>query len=237
MKRRKQVRELTENERSLVISVRHCARELDDILQGSRRKMQSDLRLFSELGISTMFRGVDSYADMYEKLNLRSREALNNLLEKSKDAEEIQDTIDAIEETEGYWNTFLSNLDRETIAPSAHENSLHNSASESDNEEKSFQDVHRTFQTEGEFFNASEILLCDLQTFTEVTVHDLVRKHASIMFICQPAYLPDTVIRWRYAEVNKVKVIVPYKFNFYDNYFLMHFAIYPIFSKCYILGI
>ncbi|KAH8874418.1 RNA-binding protein 5-A [Schistosoma japonicum] len=194
MKRAKQDRELTEEERNVVISVRHCARELDDILQGARRKAQSNAKLFAETGISVMFRGVDSYADMYEKLAVKSRDGLERLFSKFSDCEEIQDTQDAIEETEGNWRNFLINLDKE-VARNEHESDEIKSVSKP----KNFDNV------ECDYLFLPSLPLIDWHTNREVNLLDYFQKYMCLVVICQPAYWPDTAVRWRYSEVSKAQ--------------------------------
>ncbi|CAH8864495.1 unnamed protein product [Trichobilharzia szidati] len=190
MKRSKPERELTEEERNVVISVRHCARELDDILQGARRKAQSNAKLFSETGISVMFRGVDSYADMYEKLAVKSRDALDRLFSKFSECEEVQDTQDAIEETEGNWRNFLSNLDKE-VMHEENENGKMESSSKSD--------------VKCNYLFLPSIPFVDWQTNREVNLQHYVQQYMCLVVICQPAYWPDTSVRWRYSEVLKAQ--------------------------------
>ncbi|CAH8639670.1 unnamed protein product [Schistosoma rodhaini] len=194
MKRAKQERELTDEERNVVISVRHCARELDDILQGARRKAQSNPKVFAETGISVMFRGVDSYADMYEKLGVKSRDGLERLFSKFSDCEEIQDTQDAIEETEGNWRNFLVNLDKE-VTRDEHESNGVNSISRPEN----LSDLGC------DYLFLPSLPLIDWQTNREVNLQDFVQKHMCLVVICQPAYWPDTAVRWRYSEVSKAQ--------------------------------
>ncbi|CAH8546447.1 unnamed protein product [Schistosoma turkestanicum] len=191
MKRAKQERELTDEERNVVISVRHCARELDDILQGARRKAQSNAKLFAETGISVLFRGVDSYADMYEKLAIKSRDGLERLFSKFSDCEEIQDTQDAIEETEGNWRNFLVNLDKEVMRE--------------EHEMKSISKLENHVDVKCDYLFLPSLPLIDWQTNREVNLQDYVQKYICLVVICQPAYWPDTVVRWRYSEVSKAQ--------------------------------
>ncbi|CAH8583183.1 unnamed protein product [Dicrocoelium dendriticum] len=199
MKRAKQIRELTEEERSVVVAVRHCAGELNDILQGARRKAQSNARLFAESGVSVMFRGLDSYADMYEKLNVKSREGLGRLFSKFADCEEVQDAQDAIEETEGNWRNFLSNLDREVPR-------YHGCVSSSESP------VQRK---KCDYFITSHYSLIDMHTGKEVTLGDYVSRSTCVFVTFQPAYWPDTCVRWRHAEITKVKAdLTQFNVNF-----------------------
>ncbi|CAL8070618.1 unnamed protein product [Calicophoron daubneyi] len=191
MKRRKPDRELTEEERSVVVSIRHCAGELNDILQGARRKAERNAKVFAENGVSIMFRGLDAYADMYEKLGVKSREAVERLFSKFADCEEIQDTQDAIEETEGNWRDFLTNLDREVMREQG------GTPPRLDQRKKSVQKY--------QYFLASEYPLVDLQTNKQVTLSDYTGQFTSVFVTFQPAFWPDTVVRWRFAEVAKVK--------------------------------
>ncbi|KAA3672222.1 uncharacterized protein DEA37_0001227 [Paragonimus westermani] len=190
MKRSKPDRELTDEERNVVIAVRHCAGELNDILQGARRKAQLNTKLFSETGISVMFRGIESYADMYEKLAIKSREGLERLFFKFSDCEEVQDTQDAIEETEGNWHDFLKNLDRDASRTVTKE---------------SGRLVSSRLSTKCQYFITSEYPLIDMQTNKEVTLGDHVGRNTCVFVTFQPSYWPDTCVRWRYSEVQKVK--------------------------------
>ncbi|KER21557.1 hypothetical protein X801_00250 [Opisthorchis viverrini] len=190
MKRSKQERELTDEERNLVVAVRHCSGELNDILQGCRRKAQSNAQLFAQSGISIMFRGLESYADMYEKLQVKSREGLDRLFTKFADCEEVQDAQDAIEETEGNWNDFLENLNREVSREL-------NGELPSNSEAKSSSDLR--------YFITSEYPLTDLQTNKEVTLGDYVGQYTCVFVTFQPSYWPDTCVRWRHSEIMKVK--------------------------------
>lgn len=186
MKRAKPERELTEDERNVVISVRHCARELDDMLQGARRKSQSNARIFAERGISCLFRAIDSYADMYEKLKLKSRDALERLFHKFVECEEVQDTQDTIEETEGNWRNFLNNLSKELIDP--------------DSSDKS------EFVRNPKYIYLPSMYLVDCCTNKEFDLHSYVRRHTCVFVTCQPAYWPDTSVLWRHSEVVKASV-------------------------------
>ncbi|CAH8618596.1 unnamed protein product [Heterobilharzia americana] len=193
MKRSKPERELTDEERNVVISVRHCARELDDILQGARRKAQSNAKLFSETGISIMFRAVESYADMYEKLAIKSRDALERLFSKFSECEEIQDTQDAIEETEGNWRNFLVNLDKEVTREESHNSDIESVSKTSDP------------NVQCDYLFLPSLPLVDWQTNRETNLQDFVRQYICLVVICQPAYWPDTAVRWRHSEVLKAQ--------------------------------
>ncbi|KAM7532508.1 hypothetical protein Aperf_G00000132362 [Anoplocephala perfoliata] len=112
-RRRPAPREANEEEKDIIAAVRHCARELDDILQGARRKAQGDSKLYAEKTASSLFRGINSYKDMYSKLKIKSRTALTRLFQRSHDLEDMVDAEECIEETEDCWKGFLSNLDRD----------------------------------------------------------------------------------------------------------------------------
>ncbi|TGZ60414.1 hypothetical protein CRM22_008539 [Opisthorchis felineus] len=207
MKRSKQERELTDEERNLVVAVRHCSGELNDILQGCRRKAQSNAHLFAQSGISIMFRGLESYADMYEKLQVKSREGLDRLFTKFADCEEVQDAQDAIEETEGNWNDFLDNLNREVSREL-------NGESPSKSEAKSSSDL--------QYFITSEYPLTDLHTNKEVTLGDYVGQYTCVFVTFQPAYWPDTCVRWRHSEIMKVKAWAAENLDFLGCQRAMH---------------
>ncbi|VDP94497.1 unnamed protein product [Echinostoma caproni] len=196
MKRSKHQREPTEEEKSVVVSVRHCAGELNDILQGARRKVQSNAKLFAESGISVMFRGIDSYADMYEKLKLKSRETLERLFTKFADCEDVQDAEDAIEETEGNWRNFLANLDQEV--------NVCDTPSQSPNKHSTI-DPETDQQPNQLYFKPAAYPLIDTHTNREVSLGEYLVEKTCVLVTFQPAYWPDTCIRWRHAEVAKVK--------------------------------
>ncbi|KAL7062945.1 hypothetical protein AAHC03_01901 [Spirometra sp. Aus1] len=181
-------REPNEEEKNIIISVRHCARELDDILQGARRKAESNARVFAESAASTLFRGLESYADMYEKLKLKSREALNRLFQRAHDLDDMLDAQDAIEETEGCWRNFLSNVDREI------------------EQSTPVDDKTKTHEPKdlGDYIDLAHPVLVDCQSNNVCTLETILSNHPSLLLIFQPAYLPDTAVRWRFSEISKI---------------------------------
>lgn len=189
-------REPTEEERDLVVAVRHCAGELNDILQGARRKAQSNSKLFAESGISVLFRGIDSYADMYEKLKLKSRDGLERLFTKFADCEEVQDAQDAIEETEGNWRNFLANLDHE----------VESAVLSKERNPKSAEREFTADKPDQLYFRPAAYPLIDMHSNREVSLGEYLVGKTCVLVTFQPAYWPDTCIRWRCAEVSKVKV-------------------------------
>ncbi|VDL61316.1 unnamed protein product [Hymenolepis diminuta] len=183
-RRRPPPREANEEETSIIIAVRHCARELDDILQGARRKAQGDSKLFADKTASSLFRGMKTYQNMYTKLKLKSRNALTRLFQRSHDLEDMVDARDCIEETEDCWRQFLSNLD----------NDLHRSS----------QDAFVSIKRIGDFIDLYEPKLVDCSNFSETTLEQVLLKNTSSLLIFQPSYLPDTAARCRHSEISKV---------------------------------
>ncbi|TPP66202.1 RNA-binding protein 5-A [Fasciola gigantica] len=131
---------------------------------------------------------------MYEKLKLKSRDGLERLFTKFADCEEVQDAQDAIEETEGNWRNFLTNLDHEVDSSSLSDES----------------DVKRS---DSEFipdkpsqlyFKPAAYPLIDTHTNREVSLGEYLVGKTCVLVTFQPAYWPDTCVRWRYAEVSKV---------------------------------
>lgn len=178
-----------------MVAVRHCAGELNDILQGARRKAQSNAKLFAESGISVLFRGIDSYADMYEKLKLKSRDGLERLFTKFADCEEVQDAQDAIEETEGNWRNFLANLDHE----------VGSAVLSRERNPKSTERELTTDKPNQLYFKPAAYPLIDMHSNREVSLGEYLVGKTCVLVTFQPAYWPDTCIRWRCAEVSKVK--------------------------------
>lgn len=200
-RRRPPPREANEEETSIIIAVRHCARELDDILQGARRKAQGDSKLFADKTASSLFRGMKTYQNMYTKLKLKSRNALTRLFQRSHDLEDMVDARDCIEETEDCWRQFLSNLDSD----------LHRSS----------QDSFVSIKKIGDFIDLYNSKLVDCSNFSETTLEQVLLKNTSSLLIFQPSYLPDTAARCRHSEISKV--IVSSDFN---SFLLLCYRVY-----------
>ncbi len=182
-------REPNDEEKDIITRVRHCARELDDILQGARRKAQVDAFQFSYVAASMMFKGVDSYADMYDKLKVKSRSALNMLFQRARDLDEMVDAQDALDETEGCWKNFLTNIDVEIEA-----------------KKKAVCSSLAYNKEEGDYIDLSKHPLVDCETFQECTLMEKLSSFTSTLLILQPSYLPDLAARYRSSEVQKVVV-------------------------------
>lgn len=189
-KRRPPPREANEEEKDIIIAVRHCARELDDMLQGARRKAQGDAKLFAEKTASSLFRGINSYKNMYSKLKIKSRTALIRLFQRSYDLEDMVDAKECIEETEECWKGFLSNLDRD-VQRSSLQKSL---------------DSTESIKQIGDYIDLSKPRLVDCDSLAESTLEQTLSKYTSSLLIFQPAYLPDAAARCRYSEITKVIV-------------------------------
>ncbi len=188
-KRKRQQRELNDEEKNIIVCVRHCARELDDLLQGARRKAQTDAKQFAETTASSLYRGVQAYADLYEKLRVKSRSALSRLFQRAQDHDDMLDAQDAIEETEGCWRNLLRNIDsdvRELEAPPNVELFPEKSV--------------------GAYIDLSNPTLLDLKTNVECSLAQRISDQHSIVLLFQPCYLTEASVRWRYDEVNKVVV-------------------------------
>nr|CDS30188.1 RNA binding protein 5 [Hymenolepis microstoma] len=183
-RRRPLPREANEEEKSIIICVNHCARELDDILQGARRKAQGNSKLFADKTASSLFRGMKTYQNMYSKLKLKSRNALNRLFQRSHDLEDMVDARDCIEETEDCWRQFLSNLDSD----------VHRSSHGSSDSMKKI----------GDFIDLCKPKLVDCSNFKEITLQQVLSKFTSSLLVFLPSYLPDTAARCRHSEISKV---------------------------------
>ena len=186
-RRRPPPREPNDEEKSIIVAVRHCARELDDMLQGARRKAQVDARIFAENSASSLFRGVDFYVDMYSKLRIKSRTALSRLFQRSRDLEEMVDAQDAIEETEECWKGFLSNLDKDINSSSV-------------------VSLTTSEKGAGDYMELSEPHLVDCSNFEKYDLPQMFSHYTSLLLILQPAYLPDTAARCRFSDISKVVV-------------------------------
>ncbi|VDK34689.1 unnamed protein product [Taenia asiatica] len=185
-RRRPLPREPNDEEKNVIVAVRHCARELDDMLQGARRKAQGDARLFASKTASSLFRGVEFYADMYSKLKIKSRMALTRLFQRSRDLDDMVDAQEAIDETEECWNGFLMNLDTDmkSVAPQ--------------------QPSSLPVKGVGDYIELLEPRLIDCSSFEECNLQQTLSKFTSSLLIFQPAYLPDTAVRCRFSEISKV---------------------------------
>ncbi|KAL3309184.1 hypothetical protein Ciccas_012269 [Cichlidogyrus casuarinus] len=195
MKRRVEKRELTEDERSVVIAVRHCARELGDFLQGARLKAQKDSKSFSSSGITTFSRAILSYAEMYEKLGLKSRTELYKVFARSRDCDDLQDTQDALEDVEGLMKNFLLNLDNE-LQPEFEAAIL-----------KRVSDYQKPARLHlGQEFDTKSLILFNLAKNRETTLSEcLSEKNVSHFLLFCPCYVPDMQIRYRMDQIKKVK--------------------------------
>ncbi|VDD74901.1 unnamed protein product [Mesocestoides corti] len=179
-------REPNDEEKNIIVSVRHCARELDDILQGARRKAQASAQHFSDKTAPSLFRGLESYSDMYSKLKIKSRTALTRLFQRSRDLDDMVDAQEAIDETEECWRGFLANLDTEVKA-----NSPRFSSS-------------TPLKHVGDYIELSKPVLVDCSTLDECNLRQKLSGFTSALLIFQPAYLPDLAARCRSFEISKV---------------------------------
>lgn len=177
-------REPNDEEKNIIVCVRHCARELDDILQGARRKAQLDAEQFAKTAAPSLFRGIESYADLYDKLKIKSRQALDRLFQRARDLDDMIDAQDAIDETEECWRNFLSNIDSDL----------------------KIKKVEESTKKIGEYLDLCKPTLMDCEKFTECTLLEKIKSYTSYLMIFQPAYLPDLPARCRSNDISKVIV-------------------------------
>lgn len=187
-RRRPLPREPNDEEKNVIVAVRHCARELDDMLQGARRKAQVDAKLFSAKTASSLFRGVEFYVDMYSKLKIKSRMALTRLFQRSRDLDDMVDAQEAIDETEECWKGFLMNLDNDMRSVTSPRPSC------------------LPIKGVGDYIELLEPRLIDCSSFEECNLQQTLSRFTSSLLIFQPAYLPDTAVRCRFSEISKVVV-------------------------------
>ncbi|VDM16215.1 unnamed protein product [Hydatigera taeniaeformis] len=185
-RRRPLPREPNDEEKNVIVAVRHCARELDDMLQGARRKAQVDAKLFATKTAVSLFRGVEFYADMYSKLKIKSRMALTRFFQRSRDLDDMVDTQEAIDETEECWKSFLMNIDNDMKG------------------DISKQPPSYPVKGIGDYIELLEPRLIDCSSFEECNLQQTLSEYTSSLLIFQPAYLPDISVRCRFSEISKV---------------------------------
>ncbi|KAH9286561.1 hypothetical protein ECG_01397 [Echinococcus granulosus] len=185
-RRRPPPREPNDEEKNVIVAVRHCARELDDMLQGARRKAQVDAKLFAAKTAPSLFRAVEFYTDMYAKLRIKSRMALTRLFQRSRDLDEMVDAQEAIDETEECWKGFLVNLDTDMKSTTSQ------------------RPLSSSVKGVGDYIELLDPRLIDCSNFEECSLHQALSRFTSSLLIFHPAYLPDVAVRSRSSEISKV---------------------------------